>query len=96
MASILVIWVKSDHRHSPSPPLRLGVMALVALLNLSYSQVWMKPVELLRFEVFEPQPKASWVLHIWAQTPTDQNRLDDSLMDKQNTKCSDMVFQHLA
>ncbi len=37
----------------PSPPLRLSVMALIALLNLFYSQVRMKPVELFRFEVFE-------------------------------------------
>lgn len=70
-----------DHRHCPSPPLCLSMMALIALLNLSYSQVWVKPVDLLRFEVFEPQPKAAWVLNIWAQTPTVQNRLDDSLMD---------------
>lgn len=74
---------------SPVPPLGLSVMALITLFHLCYGQIWVQPVDLLRFQVFESQSKAARILHIWAQAPTVQNRLDDGLMKNETINCLD-------
>lgn len=59
----------------------------IAQLHFTYSQFRMQPVMFLRLQVFESQAKTTGILHIRAQTTTDQDGLDDGLrIDRRNNK----------
>lgn len=75
----------------PLPPLGLDVVALVALLHLPHGQLGVEPVELLGFQVLQQQAEASRVLHVWTQTPADQDGPDNRLRGRGGTPSSHVV-----